>query len=86
MTWLIAPEITLKAFGDFDGTPGKAQLRRVLYTALQALRDLPLIPTSPGQPVITGVRFPGTGGWLPEPTGQPCYVARPQLYMHPPND
>jgi hypothetical protein len=84
LTWLIAPEITLKAFGDFDGTPGKTKLRRVLYTALQALRDLPSIPTPPGQPVVTGVRFNGTGGWVPEPNGQPCYNARPQLFMHPP--
>lgn len=84
LTWLIAPEVTIRAYGDLDGTPGKAVLRRVLYTALQALRDLPNVPAGPGQPVVTAVDFTGAGGWLPEPTGQPCYVARPRLYMHPP--
>lgn len=84
LTWLVAPEVTLRAYGDFDGTPGKAKLRRVLYVALQALRDLPGIPAAAGKPVITAVRFPGTGGWTPEPNGQPCYSARPQLFLHPP--
>lgn len=84
LRWLYGPEVTIKAFGDFDNTPGKSALRKVLYTALQALRDLPSQPTEPGQPVVTFVEFPGTGGWTPEPTGQPCYSARPRLWMHPP--
>lgn len=84
LRWLYAPEVTLKAFGDFDGTPGKAMLRKVLYTALQALRDLPDQPVQPGQPVVTGFEFLGAGGWTPEPTGQPCYSARPRIWLHPP--
>jgi hypothetical protein len=85
LRWLVAPEVTIKVFGDFDGTPGKAMLRKILYTALTVLRDLPDEPTQPGQPVVTGVEFLGTGGWTPEPTGQPCYTARPRIWMHPPN-
>ena len=37
---LVSPEIQLEAYGDLDGTPGKAALRAVLYTALGALREL----------------------------------------------
>lgn len=84
MRWLIAPEITLKLWGDMDGSPGKAELRRIFYTILTALRDLPDQPTAPGQPVVTDVRSTGAGGWSPEPTGQPQYIGRQQIFMHPP--
>lgn len=83
MRWLIAPELTLRLLGDFDGTPGKKALRDGMYVILQALRDLPLVPAVPGKPVVTEVRFTGAGGYVPEPTGQPAYLARVQLYMHP---
>lgn len=84
MQWLIAPEVTLKLWGDLDGSPGKAALRRIFYTILQAVRDLPDQPTAPGQPVITAIGNTGAGGWLPEPTGQPQYTGRRQIFMHPP--
>lgn len=86
LEWLIAPELTIKVYGDFDGSPGKAELRRVFYLALQELRDLPKRPSVPGQPVVTAVDFSrGGSGWQPEPDGQPCYFARPQIYLHPPH-
>lgn len=84
LRWLIAPELTLKLWGDLDGSPGKAELRRIFWTIIQALRDLPEVPTVPGQPVITAVESNGAGGWSPEPTGQPRYLGRIRLYMHPP--
>lgn len=83
LRWLIAPELTLKLWGDLDGTPGKAAMRRALYTILQALRDLPDQPTEPGQPVVTAVESRVGGGWTPEPTGQPQYSARVQVFLHP---
>lgn len=82
--WLSAPELTLKLWGDLDGSPGKAQLRRILFTIVQVIRDIPDQPSVPGQPVITAVRSNGAFGWLPEPTGQPKYEGRIQLFMHPP--
>lgn len=85
LQWLIAPEISLTLWGDMDGSPGKAVLRRTLYVVLQALRDMPDVPTVPGQPVVTHVQSTGAGGWSPEPTGQPRYLARVQMFMHPPN-
>jgi hypothetical protein len=84
MRWLTGPEITLTLWGDLDGTPGKAALRRIFYTIVQALRDFPDQPTEPGQPVVTEVRSTGAGGWSPEPTGQPRYLGRVQVFMHPP--
>jgi hypothetical protein len=84
MVWLIAPEVTLQLWGDKDGTPGKAVLRGVFFTILQALRDLPNQPTEPGQPVITAVGNSGAGGWSPEPDNQPRYLARRQIFLHPP--
>lgn len=84
LRWLIAPEITLNLWGDLDGSPGKAELRRIMYVVLQELRDLPERPTEPGHPVVTSVESTGAVGWAPEPTGQGKYTARIQIYMHPP--
>lgn len=84
MEWLIAPELTFQLWGDLDGSPGKAALRRVFIVVLQAVRDLPKQPTEPGQPVVTAIGNSGAGGWVPEPTGQPRYTGRRQIYMHPP--
>lgn len=84
LRWLISPEISLTLWGDLDGSPGKAALRRALYTVLQALAELPEQATGPGQPVVTAVESSGAGGWSPEPTGQPRYLSRVRVYMHPP--
>lgn len=84
LRWLIAPEITLTLWGDLDGSPSKAALRRIFYRILQALRDMPGVAAEPGQPVVTHVQSTGAGGWSPEPTGQPRYLGRVQVYMHPP--
>lgn len=81
--WLIGQEITLKLFADFDGTPGKKALRDGMGVILDALRDLPDVPSEPGQPVVTQVEFPGAMGFLPEPTGQWVYMSRVLLWMHP---
>lgn len=81
--WLIACEITLKLFADFDGTPGKKALRDGMGVILDALRDLPEVPAVPGKAVVTLVEFPGAAGYLPEPTGQMVYMSRVLLWMHP---
>jgi hypothetical protein len=83
MRWLIAPVLQIETYGDLDGTPGKAMLRRIHYGALQVLRDLPGVPVVPGQPVVTAVTFLSGGGWVPEPTGQPRYLSRISCHMHP---
>jgi hypothetical protein len=82
--WLIAPELTLHALGDPDGSTGKAELRRILVVTLSALIELPDYPTAPGAPVVTNVESSGSVGWSPEPTGQPRYVTSVRMYMHPP--
>jgi hypothetical protein len=84
LRWLIAPLITVAALGDLDGTPGKAELRRILYVALTALAELPDFPTAPGAPVVTQVESAAGVGWSPEPTGQPRYIASVRVFIHPP--
>jgi hypothetical protein len=84
MQWLTAPELSLTLWGDLDGNPPKDALWRILRIILQELRDMPNMPAVPGQPVVTHVQSTGAGGWSPEPTGQPRYTARVQLFMHPP--
>jgi hypothetical protein len=82
LRWLLSPELQIEAYGDLDGTPGKEALRRVLYVALGALMELPDAPAAPDGPVITAVTSTRAGGWLPEPSGQPRYVAAVRVFAH----
>lgn len=84
LTHLIAPMLQIEVLGDLDGTPGKPELRRILYTVLEELVELPEQPSAAGEPVVTAVTSTGGGGWSPEPTGQPRYIATVQIHMHPP--
>jgi hypothetical protein len=85
LQWLIETELQIEAYGDLDGSPGKAALRRILYLALGVLMTLPETPTPPGEPVISRVVSTRGGGWVPEPSGQPRYVAAVHVYTHAPN-
>ena len=82
LRWLTVVSLQVEALGDLDGAPGKEALRRALYTALGALAELPNVPCPPGLPVITAVRSARAGGWVPEPSGQPRYVAEVRVYVH----
>lgn len=84
LRWLMAPAVQLEAVGDLSGKPGKAQLRRILYTALQVLATLPDRPTQPGRPVITNVESNAAGGQVPLPDGRPRYLATVLVSIHPP--
>lgn len=83
LLWLMVTAVQVEAVGDLDGTPGKAALNGLLYTALGALVELPDQATPPDGPVITAVRSSVAGGWSPLPTGQPRYVATVLVYSHP---
>ena len=86
---LIAPVLQVEVHGDPDGSTGKPRLRRALYTVLQALAGLPeaqalgTFPLLPGDAVCTAVTSTGGGGYVPEPTGQPRYLATVQMHVHP---
>jgi hypothetical protein len=82
LTWLIVCEVQIEVYGDLDGSPGKEALRQALYTALGALAELPGQPVTQG-PVITSVRSSRAGGWVPEPNGQPRYLAAVRVHVHP---
>lgn len=83
LRWLTATSLQLEAYGDLGGDPGKDALRACLWTALGALAELPDQPAGDGQPVITAVTLDGSG-WVPEPTGQPRYLATVTVLTHPP--
>ncbi|HEY1668518.1 MAG TPA: hypothetical protein VGG54_22735 [Trebonia sp.] len=90
LIWLTSPEIQLEAYGDLDGNPGKAALRKLVYTALGALMELCSAPypyegAPDGSPVVTWVQSSRAGGYVPLPSGQPRYVAAVRLFVHPPN-
>lgn len=82
LRWLLAPVIQIEALDDLDGSAGKARLRRCLYVALGALKQLPDQEVPPGEPVITEVRGVRGGGWVPLPTGQGRYVASVRVWSH----
>lgn len=89
LLWQSAPEIQLEVFGDLDGNPGKAALRRLLYTALGALTELAMAPwpygddCPAGAPVVSWVASSRAGGYVPLATGQPRFVAAVRLYVRP---
>jgi hypothetical protein len=83
LRWLMAPEVQIEVYGDLDGSPGKEALRRILYTALGALTELPYQPYDPEYPVVTDVTVSRSGGWVPEPSGQPRYLAAVKIWLHP---
>lgn len=84
LLWRVTAEILFEAWGDPDGRPGKAALRKVLYAALQIARELPDLDYGPGQDVITSVSSSAGGGFSPDPTGQPRWVAAIRVSAHPP--
>jgi hypothetical protein len=89
LIWQSSPEIQIEAYGDLDGTPGKAALRVLAYTALGALMELarqpwPYGPGSPeNAPVVSWVQSSRAGGYVPLATGQPRYVAAVRLFVRP---
>lgn len=83
LRWLLAQDVQIEAYGDLDGMPGKSELRRILYVALGAVMELPDQPQTVGYPTVTSVRTVQAGGWVPEPSGQPRYLATVRLYVHP---
>lgn len=83
LRWRVAPELLVEAWGDPDGRPGKAALREVLYDTLAVLASLPEQDYGPGEAVVTNVASSAGGGWSPDPTGQPRWVAAVRITAHP---
>lgn len=87
--YLVSPEIQLEAYGDLDGNPGKAALRRLLASAVGAARELadepcPYPAGAPdGSPVVTWVQSSRAIGWSPLPGGQPRYIGAVRVFCHP---
>lgn len=82
--WVARPELLVEVWGDPDGRPGKKALYGLLVTALRVLRMLPDRDFGPGEAVVTFVSDDAAGGWLPDPGGQPRWVAAVPVAGHPP--
>lgn len=89
LTHLIAPLLQVEVLGDPGLSGQKPILRDALYDVLQALARLPEMQAlgefarEDREPVITAVTSTGGGGYVPEPTGQPRYLATVRLHCHP---
>ena len=81
---LVAPILQIEVIGDLDGTVPPATLRRILYTVLARIKELPDQEFAAGEPVVTHVTSAGGGGWVPLPNGQPRYISTVTMFMHPP--
>lgn len=85
LRWILDGEVSLTTYGEFDGTPGQAALRRMHYTALGAAAELPMSRFTAGQPVVSAIRATTAAYWAPEPlTGQPAWRSTLLLTIHPP--
>ncbi|MFD9947705.1 hypothetical protein ACFWYW_46435 [Nonomuraea sp. NPDC059023] len=83
-TRVVGQRIQIEALGTLDGPAlGKKALRDILYTALQALLELPEAPAGTGQTVITEVESAAGGGYVPLADGRPRYVAVVTVTAHP---
>lgn len=84
LTWLIATDVQIEAYGDLDGAPGREELRRILYVALGALVELPEQPVALTDVVVSRVQSLRAGGFIAEPTGQPRYLSVVRIMSHAP--
>lgn len=76
LVWSTTGEVSVLVWGDVDGRPGKAELRRLLYVAVGWLARWPERPHTAGRPVVSDVRVVGSARWQPHPaSGQPCWAA-----------
>lgn len=86
---LIAPLVQFEMYGDPAATGQKPLLRKALYRVLSEMALLPERQATrefehrDGEPWVTAVVSTGGGGWVPEPSGQPRYLATLRLYVHP---
>ncbi|GAA4209402.1 hypothetical protein GCM10022252_75880 [Streptosporangium oxazolinicum] len=83
LTRLMAVRVQVEALGEVDGGPGKEELRRIFYTAVGALGELPAAEPTVEGPVIVRIRPAQAGGYLPEADGRPRYLGQVTVWCHP---
>lgn len=81
--WLVAPEVQIETWGDPDGSPGRAELRRLHYVAVMALKELPRRAHTTATTVVTAVAPTSSAVWSPDPLGQPRWLGTFSLSLHP---
>ncbi|MFI9845100.1 hypothetical protein ACIHFD_49335 [Nonomuraea sp. NPDC051941] len=83
-TKVVGQRIQIEALGMLDGpTIGKEALRRILYTVLDALAQLPEAPAGTGRAVVSDVGSAVAGGYVPLADGRPRYVATLTVTVRP---
>jgi hypothetical protein len=83
LRWVKDDLVTVEVWGDPDGTPGPAALKRVMYRVLEALTELPARPVTPGDAIVTAVVSVNPAQPVPV-DGQPRWTAAVLLTVHPP--
>lgn len=80
----VVQELLVEAWGDPDAAPDPTALRAVLYVALRALAELAEDDGAPVEGIVVShVASSQPGTYLPDPTGQPRYLAGVTITAHP---
>jgi hypothetical protein len=87
MVWASDHELSLEVYGDPDGTPGQAALRRLYYLAAGALAELPdRTDITPLDVVVARVRPTSAGRFVTDPvTEQQRWSGTFMLTVRPPD-
>lgn len=86
LIWLLEPEISVVTYGEPDGTPGQAELRRLHYVVLAAATEIVGWSPPPTIGVTSLVRSSSAARWEAEPlTGEPAWRSTLVMRIHPPS-
>jgi hypothetical protein len=83
LVWDVAPELQVETYGHPDGSPGRAELRRLHYVAVTALREITLRPHTATMTVVSNVVPIGSAQWVPLPLGQDRWLSTLRVVVHP---
>lgn len=83
LTWVVSPEVLLETYGDPDGAPGWAELRRLHYVALLAAVQITGRAHTALTTVVTAVLPASSAAASPTPLGQPRFVSALRVTLHP---
>lgn len=81
--WDIAPDVVISTWGDVDGTPGQAALRRVHHLVLAACVELPRRVHSTGQTVVSSVVPRSAAAVVGSPLGSRGWTTTLTVICHP---
>jgi hypothetical protein len=84
LAWLSTQDVAVEVYDWVDNRTGDAELRRLTTLACVALRDLPELPYTATDPVVSQVDIASMPTRLPVTGGHNRWVATVRVYVHPP--